>query len=466
VSICECENPLIMSVATAIILDTRRIKANKKFPVKLRVNFSRETIYYSTIFDLEESQYQKLSAPRISADLRIIKDKLKELERDVERAVKETIPFRFIDFEKRFIQHHPLFKHRKQRSAVVLASSPDVFDYSSFVKKFPILLEVGLEEGSIAYAYQTFIKKLLVEGRISNAVIYHCSYVSLKKFRGNVRFTEITPTYLVAFEQKLRGEGLSKTTIGFYLRPLRAIYNEGIEEGLAQKDRSYPFGKRKYQIPTSRNIKKALTIDDVKRIYYYDDEQLTETEQRYKSYWLFSYFANGMNPKDIACLRYENIQDEFIIFERAKTESSLRNDPKTITVFINEDMREIIRKWGNPHRSPKDYIFPILQNNITPLRQYTLIQNLVSVINDCMKRILMDLKIDKKATTYVARHTFSTVLKRSGASTEYIQEALGHTNKKTTENYLDSFEKEEKKQYANKLLAFKNDVTSSEESIS
>jgi site-specific recombinase XerD len=66
--------------------------------------------------------------------------------------------------------------------------------------------------------------------------------------------------------------------------------------------------------------------------------------------------------------------------------------------------------------------------------------------------------IDKKGTTYVARHTFSTVLKRSGASTEYIQEALGHSDIKTTENYLDSFEKDVKKEFAQRLTAFKHTV--------
>lgn len=58
-------------------------------------------------------------------------------------------------------------------------------------------------------------------------------------------------------------------------------------------------------------------------------------------------------------------------------------------------------------------------------------------------------------TCYVARHTFSTVMKRSGASTEFIQEAPGHTNIKTTENYVDSFEKELKKEFANRLVSFK-----------
>ncbi|WP_363433230.1 tyrosine-type recombinase/integrase [Chitinophaga ginsengisegetis] len=32
----------------------------------------------------------------------------------------------------------------------------------------------------------------------------------------------------------------------------------------------------------------------------------------------------------------------------------------------------------------------------------------------------------------MARHTFSTILKRSGVSTEFIQESLGHTSMKTT----------------------------------
>ncbi|MEJ7674804.1 MAG: tyrosine-type recombinase/integrase [Chitinophagaceae bacterium] len=57
-------------------------------------------------------------------------------------------------------------------------------------------------------------------------------------------------------------------------------------------------------------------------------------------------------------------------------------------------------------------------------------------------------------TTYTARHSFSTVLKRSGASTEFISEALGHSDVKTTENYLDSFSNDMKKQFALNLSKF------------
>ncbi len=47
-------------------------------------------------------------------------------------------------------------------------------------------------------------------------------------------------------------------------------------------------------------------------------------------------------------------------------------------------------------------------------------------------------------STYTARHSFATVLKRAGANIAYISESLGHQDLKTTENYLASFEREER----------------------
>lgn len=41
---------------------------------------------------------------------------------------------------------------------------------------------------------------------------------------------------------------------------------------------------------------------------------------------------------------------------------------------------------------------------------------------------------------HVARHTYATVLKRSGVSVALISESLGHSDLSTTQIYLDSFE--------------------------
>lgn len=42
--------------------------------------------------------------------------------------------------------------------------------------------------------------------------------------------------------------------------------------------------------------------------------------------------------------------------------------------------------------------------------------------------------------TYCSRHTYATVLKRSGVNTSIISESLGHSSEKITQIYLDSFE--------------------------
>lgn len=43
-------------------------------------------------------------------------------------------------------------------------------------------------------------------------------------------------------------------------------------------------------------------------------------------------------------------------------------------------------------------------------------------------------------SSHVARHSFATILKNSGVNISLISEMLGHTDLKTTQIYLDSFE--------------------------
>ena len=169
---------------------------------------------------------------------------------------------------------------------------------------------------------------------------------------------------------------------------------------------------------------------------------------------MLCYLANGINPKDVANLRNKNIEQSFITFIRAKTERTTRDDPKPITVYLNSDIMDILKRRRNPDIHPNSYLFPILQPNMHPLEQHKTIKAFIIFINTGMKRIANHLGIDKKVTSIVSRHSFATRLKQSGVSTEFIQEALGHANKITTENYLDSFENEVKKEYSALLTNF------------
>lgn len=194
----------------------------------------------------------------------------------------------------------------------------------------------------------------------------------------------------------------------------------------------------------------------MKKLYDYQPDPSNKNEGYARDIWFFGYYSNGINSKDIANLKYKNIDEDFIILRREKTKFTTRTQPKNIIIPINEDMRIIIKRWGNSDKDSDNYIFPVLVNGLSAHRRYELVQDFTGIINDWMRLIAKKTGITKKVTTMTWRHSYATVLKRSGVSSEFIKEALGHTDLKTTENYLDSFELEVKKKYSVNLMAFKS----------
>jgi len=89
----------------------------------------------------------------------------------------------------------------------------------------------------------------------------------------------------------------------------------------------------------------------------------------------------------------------------------------------------------------------------TPFKEKDVIKATTKLCNKRLKKIGAKLGIGK-VSTYTARHSYATVLKRSGANIAYISESLGHNDLKTTENYLASFEKEERVKNASFLTNF------------
>jgi site-specific recombinase XerD len=128
-------------------------------------------------------------------------------------------------------------------------------------------------------------------------------------------------------------------------------------------------------------------------------------------------------------------------YNRAKTKRS-QKESKKISVALKPESLEIIKKWGQPSINKDAYIFPHLNTKMSEVQKRTTYQGLTKIINKYVKQIAKEVEINKGVTTYYARHSFATVLKRSGAKIEMISELLGHSSVHVTESYLDSFEKE------------------------
>jgi integrase/recombinase XerD len=242
--------------------------------------------------------------------------------------------------------------------------------------------------------------------------------------------------------------------VGIYLRPLRAIINQAVSEGLISKENHYAFGKGKYQIPSARNIKKALTLEELGKIYHYT-AVYNSWQEKARDFFLFSYLGSGINVKDIALLKFQNIDGDNIRFIRAKTQDTTRTGSKILSIHISADIRRIIDRWKNQQEAPENYLFPILQIDFTPSTIRKVIQQFTKMMNKYLNVISSEVGLNKHITTYFARHSFATVSKRNGTSIAMISESLGHSSQKTTTSYLDSFEDDAKKDMQEKLLNFK-----------
>jgi hypothetical protein len=125
------------------------------------------------------------------------------------------------------------------------------------------------------------IAQLKREERIGISISYENSLHSLLKYDPKISFEAVTVDYLREYEQAMIKAGKTKTTVGVYIRALRVIFNEAISDGVISPV-MYPFGKKKYRIPTGRNIKKALTSAEIGKIYYYELETEHKGEMRAK----------------------------------------------------------------------------------------------------------------------------------------------------------------------------------------
>ena len=302
---------------------------------------------------------------------------------------------------------------------------------------------------SIKFGFEKYIQQLKDEKRIGTAVSYETAIKSIEAFKSGLKYADITATFLNKYENAMIEAGKSKTTVGIYLRSLRTIFNRAsIDKAL------YPFGegKNKYSIPTGRNIKKALMLEDIAKIFHHEVEAGT-TKAMAKDFWIFIYLCNGLNVKDLCLLKHKNIEGNVLKYERAKTKRS-KKDSELITVSLKNEAKAVISKWGQRSINGETFLFPHLQKGMTAERERQVYQQLTKTINKYMKLIAKELEINKEVTTYFARHSFATVLRNSGASMEFISEALGHSDMKTTKSYLAGFEQETIHKTTDALTAF------------
>jgi integrase len=282
--------------------------------------------------------------------------------------------------------------------------------------------------------FKKFTEKLISElyqaKRVGNAIAYNTAlnFVLKNNNEKDLYFQAINYEFLKKLEAAHLAKGNSINALGVYMRTIRAIYNRAIKENAAKRE-WYPFDL--YSIKKTKTAKRAIKKEDILKIevfnpdngsYYFDCRNL----------FLFSFYLIGLNYTDMAYLTKENILNGRLEYYRKKTK-------KFYSIAISEKAMNILNLYSRGKKK-NEFIFPVIKRK-TPIDRRNDIVNALKIHNKRLGKMAKDLGIEGNITSYVARHSWASIGRMMDVPIDVISEALGHENVKTTQIYLESFER-------------------------
>jgi len=397
-----------MKVIIDIILFKQKTLSNGEYPIVVRLTQNKKRKYIRTGLSLDPKHWD-----------------------DSKNRPKNTCPNQeHIDS----IITEKLSKYQKQ--VLEFQSMGKVFSINQLIE----LVDKPVKSITVEEYLKTIIHNLMKENKVGNASHYQALYNSLQKYTKltQLQFVDIDISFLNKYEAHLRSIGNKGNTISIKMRTLKATFNKAIKENVI-KQAYYPFNNYNVSKLKETTPKRAISKEDILKVLNFDVSTISKRPQSLlqlsKDLFLFSYLGCGINMVDMANLKKSDITQNQVAYKRHKTR-------KHISFTLQPNALAIIERYSNPNN---DYIFPILDDfvHVTPEQQFRRIKKITYVTNKNLKKIGNEIGLSIALTTYVARHSFATILKKSGVNIALISEALGHSDLKTTQIYLDNFENEQ-----------------------
>lgn len=178
--------------------------------------------------------------------------------------------------------------------------------------------------------------------------------------------------------------------------------------------------------------KRALSKTDITRIIQFKSSN--RLLQFPIDIFAFTYYAGGINFVDIANLTRANLIEDRLVYKRQKT-------GKLIKVPLTQQAIDLIYKYTD---KDNPYLFPIFSSkHKTEQEKANRLHKVITKVNRRLRQIGEELNISIPVTTYVARHSQATIMKKAGVATSVISQIMGHSSERVTQIYLDSFDNEQ-----------------------
>lgn len=233
----------------------------------------------------------------------------------------------------------------------------------------------------------------------------------------------MTADMMEDYQIYLKMRGLTLNSVSFYMRILRAAYNQAVSAGLI--DQRMPF--RSVYTGIGKTVKRAVPIAVMRKIKRLDLSGLPALDYA-RDMFLMSFYLRGMSFVDMAYLRKSDLAGGYVSYRRRKTGQSL-------IIKWTREMKTIAGKYPV---NVSDYLLPILRGNSVCER--STYRNAAYRINKSLKKIGIMLGIDIPLTMYVARHSWASAAKAKGVPLSIISQGMGHDSEATTRIYLASLD--------------------------
>ena len=252
---------------------------------------------------------------------------------------------------------------------------------------------------------------------------YASTIKSFMAFHENsdVDLSDIDSDMMQRYEAYLIDRGVSPNTISFYMRNLRALYNQAVEQNITPQRN--PF--RHVYTGIAKTMKRALPLKSIQRILSLDlhDKPLLDFA---RDMFMLSFYTRGMSFVDMAHLKVANVKDNILYYRRQKTGQQLQ-------IRLEQPMLDIINKYREKAHSP--YLLPICKSLDDSHRSYRMA---MARVNKYLKQVGRLADIDTPLTMYVARHSWASVARDQRIPLSIISHGMGHDSEHTTQIYLAS----------------------------